>query len=136
MINEKVSIKDFKDLEERVGKIGETIQGTEIATTIESNAHKSLRQIVLPKGVWLIDAYISYAPNANGYRFITLSTTKDLLDGRISLDTRSAVNGVATYTQLSSFVSYNTERTIYLNGYQNSTSELTVSSYLRAVRFA
>lgn len=136
MINEKVSIKDFKDLEERLEKIGEIIQGTEITATIESNAHKSLRQIVLPKGVWLIDAYISYAPNTNGYRFITLSTTKDLLDGRISLDTRGAVNGIATYTQLSSFVSYDSERTIYLNGYQNSTSELTVSSYLRAVRFA
>lgn len=136
MINEKVSIKDFKELEKRVGKIGEIIQGTVIATTIESNIHKSLRQIVLSKGVWLIDAYISYAQNANGYRIITLSTTKDRFDGWISLDSRNAVKGDGTYSQLSSFVSYGSEMTIYLNGYQNSASELSVYSYLRAVRFA
>ena len=94
---------------------------------------KSLAQISLESGVWVITARANFASNTTGDRFLCISTTKDSINGRGQSAVRvDAISGNATQIVTTRIVT--SGGTYYLTVEQDSGSTLLCSGGLTAVR--
>lgn len=129
----------FGDLEVRQGyirNIGEIANATPSAISMTSDARTNIASLELPKGRWLVFGTIQYAENATGRRELYISSSdrgsQVALTGK---DIQNAVNGEVTLCQ--GMVVYNItgdDYVCYLNGYQNSGSNLSVTGRLHAIQ--
>lgn len=103
--------------------------------TAQTSATILLGSFTLPAGKWLILGVALFGASANGYRAIGIATnTSTLNKDRYSL-TRTGVAGSATMSlQVVNIVSNSVPTTYYLNAYQTSGGNLTVSSGYYAVK--
>ena len=86
-------------------------------------------------GTYIIRGYINYPSNATGRRVAVFSTTSGGSSSYNSMvNTKTAVNGVATYIHLTGLFTITSATTLYLVAYQNSGSTLTCSGRIELLK--
>lgn len=118
-------------------KIGEYYSNVP-AEDIELSSGKStpVASITLPKGGYIITAYVRFAANGSGYRYANISSSS----GSTAQHVNSAPTGAnsPTVLNLALCINVNNETsTLYLNVFQSSGNNLTCSAsgtHLRAIR--
>ena len=102
---------------------------------VPSGTYTLLHQVTLDPGTWTINGSAAYPSNGTGFRVLAVSfdagTSSASRDGGCSVP---AVNGIATVVRSQKIVRITAQSTLYLIGYQNSGSTLSVGSRIEAVR--
>lgn len=97
----------------------------------------SICTVSLAAGTWVIAATLQISSNATGRRIAVLSTSSGNpsdADRRQNSAECMAVNGDATYLNVSTTMVLSATTTVYLKGWQNSGSALSAYGYISAVR--
>ena len=101
------------------------IDDTQSAVKTQTGTAKELDEISLTKGIWIIQASVSFASNATGIRRAWLSTSSGGTMMAIrACDNRTAISGVATICHVTCIVYASSNTTLHLVGYQTSGGEL------------
>lgn len=111
------------------------------ATTVNNNTNTNLTSLSLEAGTWVITAGVRFPSNATGLRRMNVATSSGSANADVQL---MAVNGGSTQLAYTLIVSPTATTTYYLNCYQNSGSNLSLSAgggenglnFIRAVRIA
>lgn len=90
---------------------------------------QNIGSFTLAAGYWMVYVVCRFQSNATGRRMICLATssTADGMD-YAAIDVGNAVNGTTTYLKIVHFLHPTATTTYYVNGYQNSGSQLTVNT--------
>lgn len=121
--------------------IGTVKQAYATAKTVNNNTNTNLTSISLEAGTWVITAGVRFPSNATGLRRMNVATSSGSANADVQL---MAVNGGSTQLAYTLIVSPTATTTYYLNCYQNSGSNLSLSAgggenglnFIRAVRIA
>lgn len=121
--------------------IGTVKQAYATAKTVNNNTNTNLTSISLEAGTWVITAGVRFPSNATGLRRLNVTTSSGSANADVQL---MAVNGGSTQLAYTLIVSPTATTTYYLNCYQNSGSNLSLSAgggenglnFIRAVRIA
>lgn len=121
--------------------IGTVKQAYATAKTVNNNTNTNLTSISLEAGTWVITAGVRFPSNATGLRRLNVTTSSGSANADVQL---MAVNGGSTQLAYTLVVTPSATTTYYLNCYQNSGSNLSLSAgggenglnFIRAVRIA
>lgn len=113
-----------------------TFQSKDGSATVTSGKGSSIISYTVPyAGVWLFVAKAMFPTNANGYRFMKITTTST----SFSNDVKTAVSyaassGNPTIVQNVTIMNLSANAKVYVNLWQNSGSSLKVSSNMLAIK--
>jgi hypothetical protein len=117
--------------------LGKLLTASGDATSVATSTNAALASLSVPAGVWIIQASVTFATNATGYRFVCIDTTSAHVDmSRGLCQAVPGTSGTSTVVQATRFVSISAKTTYYCNAKQNSGSTLSCSGQLRAIRIA
>lgn len=119
-----------------LGQTGERIQEVPSAVSVANNTNKTVASITMSAGWWMILWVARFANNATGMRLAFLSSTADS-SSRFSIqgtDASNAVDGDFTFLHGYELVQNTSQRTLYLNAYQNSGSSMNVYARIYAFK--
>lgn len=114
-----------------------TEDGAEVS--VPSGTAKSVANIFLTKGIWILIAYARFASNATGYRTVLVSNSENSSAARamIMRETLRAADGANTEMRCVAFMRVtDTGATIYENVIQTSGTALTVTPRFYALQIA
>lgn len=126
-------VSEIKEDISEMGKYYSSVPSEDVI--IASGKATSVVSITLPKGNYIITALVRFSANANGYRYINVSTTEG---GTSNQANASVVSGnTPAQLNLSLCASFKNETVMHLNAYQNSGSSLTCATggtFIRAIK--
>lgn len=105
--------------------------------SVASASWKTTASITLPRGIWVLSAYIQFNSNTTGIRSAVLSESQDsgTSTRNMSSDTSAAMtSGNATKLHFVDIYQIASETTYYLNAYQNCGSALTIYGRITAIK--
>ena len=114
-----------------------TVSDSESVTS-NANWHTVKDFTISAPGTYLISIHANFPSNATGRRQMVLSTSQDSSSAvaRRFMESKNAVNGTATYLNLTAVVVVPSSTTYYINVQQNSGSSLSVTWEYSYVRLA
>lgn len=120
--------------------VSSAIGGVEPVSTSGISASTGINTNVcslsLPAGVWMLCGQVAFPVNATGRRAAKISTTSGDSSNVISTVVQDAVTGALTRCSTSRCLSFATQTTVYLIGYQTSGETLSCSGQFEATRLA
>lgn len=119
-----------------LSQMGEVLQEVPSAVSVASATNKTVASITMSTGWWMILWVARFANNATGMRLAFLSSTADS-SSRFSIqgtDASNAVDGDFTFLHGYELVQNTSQRTLYLNAYQNSGSSMNVYARIYAFK--
>ncbi len=119
-----------------LSQTGETITEVPSAVSVANTTNKTVASITMSTGWWMILWVARFANNATGMRLAFLSSTADS-SSRFSIqgtDASNAVDGDFTFLHGYELVQNTSQRTLYLNAYQNSGSSMNVYARIYAFK--
>ena len=119
-----------------LSQTGEIITEVPSAVSVANTTNKSVASITMSIGWWMILWVARFANNATGMRLAFLSSTADS-SSRFSIqgtDASNAVDGDFTFLHGYELVQNTSQRTLYLNAYQNSGSSMNVYARIYAFK--
>lgn len=120
--------------------VSSAIGGVEPVSTSSINVRDSentnICSLSLPAGVWMLCGQVAFPVNATGRRAAKISTTSGDSANVISTVVQDAVTGALTRCSTSRCLSFATQTTVYLIGYQTSNETLSCSGQFEATRLA
>lgn len=114
------------------------VRATPSATSIASGGWKTVAQITLTPGTWLINCRVQFPSNTTGRRAIALASSADTGTdiGYLARDVQAPANGEGTITQITDLRTVTTTTTYYLNAYQNSGSAQSVTARIAFIQLS
>lgn len=114
------------------------VRATPSATSIASGAWKTVAQIELTPGIWLINCRVQFPSNTTGRRVIALASSTDSGSdiGYLARDSQTPVNGEGTIAQITDLRTVTTTTTYYLNAFQNSGSAQSVTARIAFIQLS
>ena len=120
--------------------VSSAIGGVESVSTSGINTptgeNTNICSLSLPAGVWMLCGQVAFPVNATGRRAAKISTTSGDSASVISTVVQDAVTGALTRCSTSRCLSFATQTTVYLIGYQTSGETLSCSGQFEATRIA
>lgn len=128
---------DWRTIRDSVNTPITRVNSTTLTTsTIASGVYTNIGTITVPAGKAVVTAKVRFSSNATGYRRIIASTNSaatatsaPTIWGICLEESKSAVNGAFTTCGCSDVIVTSSAQTVYLWAYQNSGSDLTLSSF-------